>query len=41
MGGVQNINMELFEELVMAIIPSNNLVEVNFCNNIYLYIYTI
>ena len=41
MGGVHNISKELFEELVMAIIPSKNLVEVNFCNNIYLYIYDI
>ena len=41
MGGVLNIDMKLFGELVKAIIPSKNLVDVNFCNNIYLYIYAI
>ena len=41
MGGVNNIDMELFGELVKTIIPSKNLLEVNFCNIIYSYIYAI
>ena len=41
MGGLENIRMELFGELVKVIIPSKNLVNVNFSNNIYLHIYLI
>ena len=37
MGGLKNISMELFEELIKAIIPSKNLVEINFSNIIYSY----
>ena len=32
MGGVQNINQGQFNELVKAIIPSKNLLDVNLCN---------